>query len=84
MIKFTLATILGGSAAQLTKYVISPYVNMTKFEGVFIQLCLAGGAGLVFIWFLVIFKEPSQELIDFIDSVKKRRTFKKLKIGDQG
>ena len=39
MIKFTLATILGGSAAQLTKYVISPYVNMTKFEGVFIQLC---------------------------------------------
>lgn len=83
VIKFTLATILGGSAAQLTKYVISPYVNMTKFEGVFIQLCLAGGVGLVF-YIISCYFLRSPELMDFIDTMKRRSPFKKLKIGDQG
>ena len=83
VIKFTLATILGGSAAQLTKYVISSYVNMTKFEGVFIQLCLAGGVGLVF-YIISCYFLRSPELMDFIDTMKRRSPFKKLKIGDQG
>lgn len=83
VIKFTLATILAGSAAQLTKYVISPYINMTKFQGVFIQLCLAGTVGLVFYMVSCYFLK-SPELMDFVESIKKRRSFKKLKIGDQG
>lgn len=83
VIKFSLATIVAGSAAQLTKYIINPYIDMTRLQGVLMQLFAAATMGLLFYLACCYFLK-SPELMDFVDAFKKRRLCKKLKIGDQG
>jgi len=83
VLKFTASAIAAGLAAQIMKVVVWPFIDMTKFSGVFIQLMVAGIAGLVvYIFFCYLFK--SEELYGFIAALKNRWPFKKVKVDDQG
>lgn len=83
VLKFTASAIAAGLAAQVMKVVIWPFIDMTKFSGVFIQLTVSGLAGLlVYILFCYLFK--SEELYGFMGALKNRWPFKKVKIDDQG
>jgi len=82
VLKFTTSAIAAGGAAQIMKVLVWPFIDMTKFSGVFIQLVAAGGAGLlVYILFCYLFK--SEELFGFIASLKNRWPFSKVKLEDQ-
>ncbi|MFA6194866.1 MAG: murein biosynthesis integral membrane protein MurJ [Patescibacteria group bacterium] len=82
VLKFTTSAIAAGGAAQIMKVVVWPFIDMTKFSGVFIQLIAAGGVGLlVYLLFCYLFK--SEELFGFIASMKHHLPFNKVKIDDQ-
>jgi putative peptidoglycan lipid II flippase len=82
--KFSVSAIFAGGAAQATKYLVWPFIDMTKFSGVFIQLVSAGLAGgLVYLLSCYILK--NKEMINFINSFKRKISFKKIdNIGDSG
>ncbi len=83
VLKFTASAIAAGLAAQIMKVVVWPFIDMTKFSGVFIQLIASAGAGiLVYGLFCYLFK--SEELFGFLASLQNRWPFKKVKIDDQG
>lgn len=82
VLKFTASAVAGGGAAQIMKVLIWPFIDMTKFSGVFIQLITAGGFGLlVYLFFCYLFK--SEELFGLIASLKHRWPFNKVEIDDQ-
>lgn len=82
VLKFTISAIAAGGAAQIMKVIVWPFIDMTKFSGVFIQLIASGGVGLlVYLLFCYLFK--SEELFGFIASLKQRWPFNKVKIEDQ-
>jgi len=81
--KFTVSAVAAGGAAQIIKVIIWPYIDMTKFSGVFIQLIAGGLAGiLVYIFFCYLLK--SEELFGFLSSLNKRWPFRKVGLDDQG
>jgi len=81
--KFMLSALAAGGAAQLIKILVWPFINMTKFSGVFLQLLAAGLAGvLVYALFCYLFS--SEEYLDFMASLGRRWPFKKVNIDDQG
>jgi putative peptidoglycan lipid II flippase len=83
VMKFAAAAVAAGLAAQITKVLVWPFIDMTKFSGVFIQLIAAAAAGiLVYIAFCYLFK--SEELFGFLAALRNRWPFKKVKIDDQG
>lgn len=82
VLKFTVSSIAAGGAAQIMKAVVWPFIDMTRFSGVFIQLVAAGSFGLlVYVFFCYLFQ--SEELFSLIASLKHRLSFKKVKIEDQ-
>jgi putative peptidoglycan lipid II flippase len=83
VLKFTIAAIFAGLAAQVTKSLVWPFIDMTKFSGVFIQLISAGAAALLVYGFLC-YAFKSDELLGFLNSLKNRWPFKKVRIDDQG
>ncbi|MFZ4631987.1 MAG: murein biosynthesis integral membrane protein MurJ [Patescibacteria group bacterium] len=83
VLKFTASAIGAGLAAQLMKVVVWPFIDMTKFSGVFIQLSSSALVGvLVYAFFCYLLK--SEELFGFLTALKNRFPFKKVKIDDQG
>ncbi len=83
VLKFTASAIGAGLAAQIMKVVIWPFIDMTRFAGVFTQLVVAGSAGiLTYLLFCSLF--GSEELFGFIAALRNRWPFKKVKIDDQG
>lgn len=81
--KLTISAIAAGGAAQITKALIWPYINMTKFTGVATQLVAAAlVGGLVYLGFCYLL--GSEELADFLSSLTRRWPFNKVKVGDQG
>ncbi len=83
VLKFTASAIAAGAAAQVMKSVIWPFIDMTKFSGVFIQLSVAAIVGIiVYALFCYLFK--SEELFGLLASLQNRLPFKKLKVDDQG
>ncbi len=81
--KFIVASIAAGLAAQIMKAIVWPLIDMTKFSGVFIQLLVSFGVGvLVYAFFCYLFS--SEEFFHLLSAVKKRLPFKKVKVGDQG
>jgi len=83
LLKFTVSAVAAGLAAQITKILVWPFIDMTKFSGVFIQLCTAALAGiLIYLLFCYLFK--SEELFGFLASLRSRWPFRKVKIDDQG
>ncbi|MDO9399629.1 MAG: murein biosynthesis integral membrane protein MurJ, partial [bacterium] len=81
-IKFSSAAIVCGVVVQGMKLVIWPYIDMTKFWGVFTQGLVAGLMGL-FIYLTVCSFLKSEELSDFWTSAKRRISLKKVNIQDQ-
>lgn len=82
--KFSLSAILAGGAAQATKYLVWPFIDMTKFSGVFIQLISAGTIGCL-VYILSCYLLKNKEMMNLINSFKKRLSFKKINnIGDSG
>jgi len=83
VLKFTASAIAAGLAAQIMKVVVWPFIDMTKFSGVFVQLIASAGVGiLVYGLFCYLFK--SEELFGFLAALQNRWPFKKVKIDDQG
>jgi len=83
ILKFTIASIAAGLTAQIMKVLIWPFIDMSTFTGVFIQLLVAAGGGIViFIFFCYLFK--SEELFGFLAVLKNRWPFKKVQTDDQG
>jgi putative peptidoglycan lipid II flippase len=83
VLKFTVSALAAGLAAQIMKIVIWPVIDMTKFSGVFIQLTVSGLVGVaVYIGFCYLFR--SEELFGLLSSLKKRLSFRKIRVGDQG
>ncbi len=82
-LKFLVGAIAAGLAAQIMKVVVWPYIDMTKFSGVFIQLAASFGAGTL-VYALFCYLLGSEEFFGFVASLKRRWPFKKVKIGDQG
>ncbi len=81
--KLTVAAIFAGLAAQASKTLVWPYIDMTRFSGVFIQLFSAGLVGAL-VYGTVCYALKSQEMLGFIESLKNRWPFKKVKLDDQG
>lgn len=82
-VKFMISALAAGGAAQIMKTVVWPYVDMTKFSGVFSQLVAGGLTGvLVYAFFCYLFK--SEELFGFLSALRNRMPFKKVKVDDQG
>lgn len=82
-LKFLVSALAAGMAAQITKLLVWPFIDMTKFSGVFIQLISAVGAGLlaygVFCYLL-----QSEEFFGFLASLRRRLPFGRLGVDDQG
>ena len=81
--KFSITSIIAGFGAQVTKYLVWPYIDMTKFSGVFIQLVSAGLIGTLF-YALASYALKGEEFMNFVAALKRSWPFKKVKIGDQG
>lgn len=81
--KLTISAIFAGLAAQASKSLVWPYIDMTKFSGVFIQLSSAAIVGLL-IYGTSCYALKSAEMLGFIESLKNRWPFKKVKLDDQG
>jgi hypothetical protein len=82
-LKFTVAAVAAGLATQITKVLVWPFIDMTKFSGVFIQLVAAALSGVgAYILFCYLFK--SEELFSLLASLRNRWPFKKVKVDDQG
>lgn len=82
-LKFLVSALAAGMTAQITKLLVWPFIDMTKFSGVFIQLISAVGAGLlaygVFCYLL-----QSEEFFGFLASLRRRLPFGRLGVDDQG
>jgi putative peptidoglycan lipid II flippase len=81
--KFSVSAIAAGLATQITKFLVWPFIDMTKFLGVFTQLVTSFLAGIL-VYALFCYLLGSEEFFHFISSLKRRWPFKKVKIEDQG
>jgi len=80
-LKLSLATVGAGLTIQLVKIAVLPFVDMTKFSGVFIQLVSAailGGMAYLFLCYLL----GSEELVDFIRSLGRHKPIKTTELED--
>lgn len=82
-LKFLTGAIAAGLAAQIMKVVVWPYIDMTKFSGVFVQLTVSFGVGTL-VYALFCYLLGSEEFFGLVASLRRRWPFKKVKIGDQG
>ncbi len=76
VIKFSVAGLASGFVIQIGKSLVWPFIDMTKFLGVFTQGAVAGLFGLG-IYFLLCYIMKSEEMIELIDVVKKKLPFSK-------
>jgi putative peptidoglycan lipid II flippase len=83
VLKFVGATLAGGGVAQFMKSFIWPAVDMSKFSGVFLQGLIAGSSGLL-IYIFICYLLKSEEYYEFLNSLKKRLPWTKVKTDDQG
>ena len=82
-IKFSAAAIACGISVQGMKLLVWPFIDMTKFWGVLVQGSAAGLAGIIaYIAFCSLF--GSEELVYFWEAIKRRLSWKKVDVGDQG
>lgn len=80
---FSIAAVASGVVIQISKILIHPFIDMTTFFGVFLQGLFAGTSGII-IYILVCYLLRSEELFNFVKSIKKRLPFKKVSTGDHG
>ncbi|MFA5162955.1 MAG: murein biosynthesis integral membrane protein MurJ [Patescibacteria group bacterium] len=82
-LKFCVAAILGGTVLQLAKLAVWPFIDMTRFSGVFIQLSVSLGLGLL-VYLMTCYFLRSEELFGLLASLKNRWPFRKVEVEDQG
>lgn len=83
VLKFSGAAIGAGAVVQILKVAVWPFIDMTTFAGVFIQLVVSASGGImVYIVLCRVFK--SEELLAAIIMFKRRLPVKKAKLADQG
>lgn len=82
ILKFTVSAVAAGGAAQIMKVIVWPFIDMTKFSGVFIQLVISAAAGLL-VYFLFCYLFRTEELANFLSSLKRRLPFKKVAVDNQ-
>lgn len=83
VIKFSTAALLCGITVQISKVLIHPFIDMSRFWGVLSQGFVSGVAGFS-IYLLVSSILKSEEFFYFWNSFKRRLPFKKIEAGDQG
>ncbi|MEA3450173.1 MAG: murein biosynthesis integral membrane protein MurJ [Patescibacteria group bacterium] len=82
-VKFSIAALASGLAIQGSKLLVWPYVDMTRLWGVLTQGLLAGIAGIIiYIAFCSLLK--SEEFIHFWQAGKRRLSWRKVNVNDQG
>ena len=81
--KFVFAALGGGAVVQVLKIAIWPFIDMTTFWGVFWQLVVAGGGGLL-VYFLLCYLFRSEELLAALSLFHQRLPWRKAKLPDQG
>jgi len=82
--KLTVGALAAGMAAQITKALVWPFIDLTRFSGVFIQLVAAGTVGTL-VYALFCYLLGSEELAGFLSVLRHRRPFQpQLKLDDQG
>lgn len=83
VLKFTAGAVLAGATVQIVKVAVWPFIDMSRFSGVFIQLAASLGlGGAVYLGACYVLK--SEELAGFVAALRQRWPFRKLKVGDQG
>lgn len=83
VIKFTVGAILAGATIQIVKLAVWPFIDMTTFGGVFIQLAASSLAGLaVYLWVCYLLR--SEELASFLVAIRHRLPFYKVRVDDSG
>jgi len=75
--KMSLAGVICAFCAQGMKYLVVDWITLDTFWGVFAQLMIAGGVGMV-AYVLSAYALKSKEMVDFVAGLKKR-FFKKHK-----
>ncbi len=81
--KFSLASLATGMVVQGVKLLVWHFVDMSKLWGVLTQGLIAGLAGII-TYVIFGYLLGSEELFSFWRSLKKRLSFRKVEIGDQG
>jgi len=80
--KFSAAAIAAGAMVQLLKIAIWPFIDMSTFIGVFIQLVVAGSGGVItYLLFCYLFK--SEELLAALTVCRRRLPWRKNKLISQ-
>ena len=82
-IKFSVAALAAGLVVQVMKSIVWPYIDMTRFSGVLIQGAAAGLFGIA-AYVLVCWILRSEELDSFMQVVRRRLPWHKVKTEDQG
>ncbi|MCX6795236.1 MAG: murein biosynthesis integral membrane protein MurJ [Candidatus Falkowbacteria bacterium] len=81
-LKYSAAALLAGVAIQISKVAIWPYIDMTRFYGVFIQLLVSISAGTL-VYAFICKMLGSEEMDSFLGAIKGRWRFKKVTVEDQ-
>jgi putative peptidoglycan lipid II flippase len=81
--KFAAAAVVCGLVVQSMKDIVWPFIDMSKFTGVLMQGATAGLCGFIS-YLLVCWLLKSEELFSFVNVIKRRLPWKKVKIEDQG
>jgi putative peptidoglycan lipid II flippase len=82
-LKFSASAVGAGIVIQLMKIVVWPFIDMTTFLGVFVQLGVSAVFG-VLAYGLFCYLFGSEELMTFLDIIRRRLSFKKLPVDDSG
>jgi len=82
-IKFSVAGIAAGFAVQVIKNVVWPYIDMSTFLGVLVQGTLSALGGII-IYLAVCALLRSEEFYDFAGLIKRKLSWRQVKVGDQG
>jgi putative peptidoglycan lipid II flippase len=80
-LKFSASAVGAGIVIQLMKIVVWPFIDMTTFLGVFIQLGASAICG-VLAYGLLCYLFGSEELLTFLAVIRRRLSFKKLPVED--
>jgi len=81
--KFSAAGIAAGFVVQMMKNIVWPYIDMTTFFGVLAQGTAAALFGII-TYLLVCAVLKSEEFYDFLSLIKRKLSWRKVKVGDQG
>ena len=80
LLRIVFAAMVGGIVVQILKYPVATIVDMRRFWGVFIQLVVAGGGG-VLVYALIAWMLGSDEIIAIKNYLPKKPKLEELPPG---